>query len=99
MAGWIALRFVHDPLLAVPHFEASRIAGFPRTEARAAYWLGPRQAGGWRVEGGAALSSRRPPSRFYTYYGGLARQAVQRANVCEFRAPRGAVGARRLPRS
>ena len=86
MAGWIALRFVHDPLLAVHHFEASRIAGFSRTEARAAYWLGRA-----KLEVGASKEAQRyfagAASRFYTYYGGLARQAVQRANVCEFRAP------------
>jgi soluble lytic murein transglycosylase len=86
MAGWIALRFVHDPLLAVHHFEASRVAGFSRTEARAAYWLGRA-----KLEVGASKAAQRyfaeAASRFYTYYGGLARQAVQRANVCEFRAP------------
>ena len=86
MAGWIALRFVHDPLLAVHHFQASRVAGFSRTEARAAYWLGRA-----KLEVGAAKEAQRyfaeAASRFYTYYGGLARQAVQRANVCEFRAP------------
>ena len=86
MAGWIALRFVHDPLLAVHHFQASRVAGFSRTEARAAYWLGRA-----KLEVGASKEARRyfaeAASRFYTYYGGLARQAVQRANVCEFRAP------------
>ena len=86
MAGWIALRFVHDPLLAVHHFEASRVAGFSRTEARAAYWLGRA-----KLEVGASKEAQRyfaeAASRFYTYYGGLARQAVQRANVCEFRAP------------
>ena len=85
-AGWIALRFVHDPLLAVHHFEASRVAGFSRAEARAAYWLGRA-----KLEVGASKEARRyfaeAASRFYTYYGGLARQAVQRANVCEFRAP------------
>ena len=86
MAGWIALRFVHDPLLAVHHFEASRVAGFSRTEARAAYWLGRA-----KLEVGASKEAQRyfaeAASRFYTYYGGLARQAVQRGNVCEFRAP------------
>jgi soluble lytic murein transglycosylase len=86
MAGWIALRFVHDPLLAVRHFEASRVAGFSRTEARAAYWLGRV-----KLEVGAPKEAQRyfaeAASRFYTYYGGLARQAVQRSNVCEFRAP------------
>ncbi len=75
MAGWVALRFLHDPLLAVPHFEASRIAGFPRTQARAAYWLGRA-----KLEVGAAKEAQRyfaeAAGRFYTFYGGLARQAA-----------------------
>ena len=86
MAGWVALRFLHDPLLAVPHFEASRIAGFPRTLTRAAYWLGRA-----KLEVGAAKEAQRyfaeAAGRFYTFYGGLARQAVHHANTCEFRAP------------
>ncbi len=86
MAGWVALRFVHDPLLAVHHFEASRVPGYSRTEARAAYWLGRA-----KLEVGASKVAQRyfaeAASRFYTYYGGLARQASLRANVCEFRAP------------
>ncbi|MGO9484346.1 MAG: lytic transglycosylase domain-containing protein [Rhodomicrobium sp.] len=86
MAGWVALRFVHDPLLAVPHFKASRITGFPRTEARAAYWLGRA-----KLETGAAKEAQRyfaeAATRFYTFYGALARQALYRDNTCEFRAP------------
>jgi hypothetical protein len=79
----IALRFVHDPLLAVHHSSIS-IAGFSRTEARAAYWLGRA-----KLEVGASAMAlfRRGREPLYTYYGGFARQAVERANVCEFRAP------------
>ena len=54
-AGWIALRFVHDPLLAVHHFEASRVAGFSPRRGQGRLLAGPREAGGWRVQGGAAL--------------------------------------------
>ncbi len=86
LAGWIALRFMNDPLLAAPHFEASAIQGFARTEARAAYWLGRA-----KLEAGAAGEAQfyfaQAASRFYTFYGALARQAFRRANTCEFRAP------------
>jgi soluble lytic murein transglycosylase len=86
MAGWVALRFLHDPLRAVHHFEASRVPGYARTETRAAYWLGRT-----KLAAGAPKDSQRyfaeAAGRFYTFYGGLARQAVQRANTCEFRAP------------
>ncbi len=86
LAGWIALRFMKDPLLAAPHFEASRIVGYARTEARAAYWLGRA-----KQEVGAAKEAQfyfaEAGSRFYTFYGALARQAFRRANTCEFRTP------------
>ncbi len=41
LAGWIALRFLDDPLLAFPHFQ--RMYGnvsFPVSLSRAAYWAG-----------------------------------------------------------
>lgn len=86
LAGWIALRFLKDPLLAAPHFEASRVAGFSRTEARASYWLARA-----KLEVGAVKESRYyladASRRFYTFYGALAREALHRANTCEFRAP------------
>ncbi len=85
-AGWIALRFLKDPHRALPHFEASRVIGFARNEARAAYWLGrakvelraPEEAQGHFAEAA---------SRYYTYYGALARQALRTGHACEFRAP------------
>ncbi len=86
MAGWIALRFMHDPLLAIRHFEASRVERLSRTETRAAYWLGRA-----KKEIGAASEARRyfieAASRFYTFYGALARQALGHADTCKFRAP------------
>ena len=45
LAGWVALRFLHDPKRAIPHFEASAVAGLARTETRAAYWLGRARLG------------------------------------------------------
>ena len=38
-AGWIALRFLHDPALAAPHFAAAAaVAETPISIARGAYW-------------------------------------------------------------
>jgi soluble lytic murein transglycosylase len=86
LAGWIALRFLNDPHRAIPHFEASRVLGFGRYEARAAYWLGRA-----KLEIKAAQDAQthfaEAAGRYYTFYGGLARRAVRKANACEFRAP------------
>ncbi len=86
MAGWVALRYLHNPLLAIRHFEASRVEGLARSETRAAYWLGRA-----KLEAGSAKEARRyfteAASRFYTFYGALARQALRHASTCEFRAP------------
>jgi len=41
LAGWIALRHLHDARKALPHFEAlARSADGPLTRSRAHYWLG-----------------------------------------------------------
>jgi soluble lytic murein transglycosylase len=87
MAGWIALRFMKEPRLAEPHFEAARlIKGYARDEARAAYWLGRTKLElGARKE--AEVHFREAANRFYTFYGSLARQALHKASACEFRAP------------
>ena len=87
LAGWVALRFMKEPRLAEPHFEAARlIKGYARDEARAAYWLGrTKLALGARKE--AERFFREAASRFYTYYGSLGLQALRKGAPCEFRAP------------
>jgi soluble lytic murein transglycosylase len=41
LAGWIALRFLHNPKLAYEHFtKLHKIVAKPMSVARAAYWLG-----------------------------------------------------------
>ena len=41
MAGWIALRLLKQPKLALPHFEAAlKAADGPLSRARSAYWVG-----------------------------------------------------------
>ena len=55
-------------------------------EARAAYWLGRTKLRlGARKE--AEIYFREAASRFYTFYGSLARQALHKGGACEFRAP------------
>lgn len=70
-AGWIALRFLDDPALAAPHFDAmAKIARTPASIARTAYWRG-------RVEeargGDARPLFARAAGESETYYGQLAR--------------------------
>jgi soluble lytic murein transglycosylase len=86
LAGWIALRFLKDPHRAISHFEASRVLGFGRYEARAAYWLGRAKA---EIKAGqdAQAHFADAAGRYFTFYGGLARWAVRKSNGCEFRAP------------
>jgi soluble lytic murein transglycosylase len=86
LAGWIALRFLKDPHRAIPHFEASRAAGFVRTEGRAGYWLGRAMLElGEQRQAQAYLTKASAP--FFTFYGALARQALHKTAACEFRAP------------
>lgn len=41
LAGWVAFRFLGDPDLAIPHFEAlSESSSLPLSQSRAHYWLG-----------------------------------------------------------
>ena len=41
LAGWTALRFLEEPALAIPHFEAlSESSSLPLSQSRAHYWLG-----------------------------------------------------------
>jgi soluble lytic murein transglycosylase len=75
-AGWIALRFLNDPIHAAPHFaKAAEIAATPMSIARAAYWQGRA------AEADAADDAMTRAQAFYekaasypsTYYGQLAR--------------------------
>ncbi len=88
LAGWVALRFMKEPRKAEPHFVAARaIKGYARDEARASYWLGRTKLElGARKD--AEIYFREAASRFYTFYGSLAKQALHsKGSVCEFRAP------------
>lgn len=75
-AGWIALRFLNDPLRAAGHFNAlAKLAETPMSRARAAYWQGRA------AEASTAQDATASAQAFYeqaanhpaTYYGQLAR--------------------------
>lgn len=86
-AGWIALRFLNDPHLAIQHFaRIARTTTHPTSLARAAYWLGrAAEAGGDRekARGHYAAASRRAA----TYYGQLANARLGRRDVSLPRPP------------
>ncbi len=70
-AGWIALRFLKDPALAAPHFDAmALLARKPHSIARAAYWRG-RVAEAEGLDGKSYYA--RAAAESETFYGQLAR--------------------------
>jgi len=75
-AGWIALRFLHDPNRAEPHFrELHTLATLPRTQSRASYWLGRTHEAQNRPT--AARLDYVEAARFGgTFYGQLAREKL-----------------------
>lgn len=72
-AGWIALRFLHDPATAAQHFARIGVGSAnPTTLARAGYWQGrAAEAAGRSQEARTAYSSAAEQST--SYYGQLAR--------------------------
>jgi len=93
-AGWIALRFLHQPALAERHF--TRVAegnANPITIARAGYWLGrTAEAENKPREAHAAYEAA---ARYSTaYYGQLARARLGRSEL-DFAPPPRATGERR----
>lgn len=72
-AGWLALRRLNDPALALRHFQAVRhAAATPMSQSRAHYWIGRAQeAAGHRAEARTAYEAAARHSSHY--YGQLAR--------------------------
>jgi soluble lytic murein transglycosylase len=72
-AGWIALRFLHDPATAAQHFARIGVGGVnPTTLARAGYWQGrAAEAAGRAQDARRAYASAAEQST--SYYGQLAR--------------------------
>jgi soluble lytic murein transglycosylase len=74
-AGWIALRFLHDPGRAAGHFDAiAKLAETPMSRARAAYWQG-RTAEAFADDAETAARTFYAQAAVHqtTYYGQLAR--------------------------
>jgi soluble lytic murein transglycosylase len=70
-AGWIALRFLNDPVLAAPHFDAmALLAHTPHSVSRADYWRG--RAAEAQGKDGRPLFAR-AAAESETFYGQLAR--------------------------
>ena len=73
MAGWLALRHLNDPKLALTHFQAlAKAADGPLSNARGQYWLGrTHEALGDQTK---ATEAYRAASAYYdTFHGQLAR--------------------------
>ncbi len=72
LAGWIALRFLHDPHTAFRHFaDLYEFVRFPISRARAAYWAG-RAAEDAGDESAASQWYRAAAVHGTTFYGQLA---------------------------
>jgi soluble lytic murein transglycosylase len=73
LAGWIALRYLHDAKKALPHFQAlAKSADGPLTRSRGHYWLGRT----WEALGNQAKareSYRASALEVDTFHGQLAR--------------------------
>jgi soluble lytic murein transglycosylase len=75
-AGWIALRFLNDPVRAAGHFDAiAKLAETPMSRARAAYWQGrtAEASSADDAEATARRSYEQAAVHQTTYYGQLAR--------------------------
>ncbi len=73
LAGWLALRHLHDPKKALPHFQAlAQSADGPLTRSRAHYWLG-RTFEALGNQAKARESYRTSALQVDTFHGQLAR--------------------------
>ncbi|MGH6818249.1 MAG: lytic transglycosylase domain-containing protein [Methylovirgula sp.] len=87
-AGWIALRFLNDPALAAPLFNAAaQIARTPISVARIAYWQGRTADAAGHHDGGSLARAyyERAAAQVATYYGQLAREHLG-MNTIELRS-------------
>ncbi len=92
LAGWLALRFLKQPLRATRHFrKLYQGVRFPISRARAAYWHGRASQALGNTENATrwyGLAARHPA----TYYGQLATEALGRGRLLRLprlRNPRG----------
>jgi len=88
LAGWLALRHLHDAKKALPHFEAlAKSADGPLTRARAHYWLGrTHEALGDQAR--AKESYRTSAVEIDTFHGQLARLKLDaKASALKIESP------------
>ena len=80
LAGWLALRFLNEPVAAESHFTAmyGRVS-YPISRARAAYWIG-RAARAADAEDRATIWFRLAARHPATFYGQLASQTLSLTN-------------------
>jgi soluble lytic murein transglycosylase len=79
LAGWIALRNLHDPSSALTHFGRLEAGADTRTDrARGAYWTG-RAYAALGDKGAATSAYRRAAGTPTVFYGQLAREELGRA--------------------
>ena len=79
VAGWIALRFLNDPVRAARHFQAlAGLAETPISTARAAYWQGRTAEISKDADAGAQAKRfyEKAAAEISTYYGQLARERL-----------------------
>jgi soluble lytic murein transglycosylase len=90
MAGWIALRFLHDPRTASEHFAlVDEGATDPRILARAAYWRGRAAEAAGQIA--QTRTQYEVAARYPTaYYGQLARERLGLGEVALRLPPRAA---------
>ena len=85
LAGWIALRFLHDPERAMDHFKAMHGAVvYPVSKARGAYWIG-RAAEAMKDSPEAATWYRNAALQSTVFYGQLA--AAKLGNESRLKLP------------
>jgi soluble lytic murein transglycosylase len=95
-AGWIALRFLHDPATATRHFEQiRRSSSNPTALARAGYWLG-RAAEAAGRNGDARAAYQFAAAHATTYYGQLARGKLGQPQMGLSSAPKSGMRGERL---
>ena len=87
LAGWIALRFLNKPDVAMAHFLALRTAAHgPKTTAKAEYWLG-RTSVALKKDQEAIAHYQAAAKLPLTYYGQLAAQTLDPRHAALHLAP------------
>ncbi len=89
LAGWVALRYLGNPQMALPHFiKVQKLADTGTERARAAYWIGRSQKALGNVA--PARASFHTASKHSTvYYGQLAREEIGLGKMPEEISPAG----------